>query len=103
MVTSTESWLELGFTPTTVPVTPLVTPEFRFRLCSVGPEPDAPETPKLKLTIWPACTQAKVFWVVQVEDVLKPVKVVFALMVKLRGCPVERSVTTTWLLLAEVT
>ena len=40
-----------GLTPMTVPVTPLVIPEFRFRLCNVGPEPEAPEIPKLKFTI----------------------------------------------------
>ena len=40
---------------------------------------------------------------VQVEDVLKPVKVVLEVVARVSGCPVERSVTTTWLLLAEVT
>ena len=40
---------------------------------------------------------------VQVAEVLNPVNVVFAVEARVKGCPVERSVTTSELLLAEVT
>lgn len=64
-------------------------------LCNVGTAPLVPEIPKLKLINCPGATQASVFAVVQVLEVLKPVRVVPEFVASVSVCPVDMSVTTT--------